>query len=83
MNMPLTYLKKVFFLVLFLICEIHSFTIIYDYVSILSHLHDVAWLDISMRDIVDMHEYQSHNRVSKNGEELKEIHGFIGIFNHL
>ena len=81
--MPLTYLKKVFILVLFLISEIHSFAVIYDYVSIPLHSHDVPWFDISMSDIVDMHEYQAHNRVSKNGEELKEIHGLIGIFYHL
>ena len=68
--MPLSNLKEIPLLVLFLVCKIDSFSIISNTIAISAHFHDVTWFNISVRDVVDVHEYKTKNRIFEDWKEL-------------
>ncbi len=67
---PLSNLKEILIRVLFMVCKIDSFSIIRNAIAILAHFHDVSWFNVSMSNIVDVHEYKTQNWIFEDRKEL-------------
>ena len=61
LSKPISNLKPNFILILFLIIKIHPFPVISDTIAILIHFHNVPGFDISMSNIIQVHEDQTQD----------------------
>jgi len=61
LSKPISNLKPNFILILFLIIKIHPFPVIRDTISIAIHFHNVPGFDISVSNVIQVHEDQTQD----------------------